>query len=259
MRAYAGRELHLYGVTALQFLGVDLPSSLEDWQTFHVLTPTDQYRPERRGVVSHRSVRASSTWRTRQGVRLLHPVDHWLQLTRASDAELVQVGDAILRRRDPLVTLGDFERRLAESDGTQGIRRARRLAKLVVPQTGSLAETRTRLTLIDGGLPCPLVNPPVFCRSVGRTFHVDMGYVEERVGVEYDGVVHVGNRHQMEIDAIRRRALQEEGWLIITVTADQLRYPTEVVRSVEAALVMRRAAVGRSTGEGTVIWRSPVR
>jgi very-short-patch-repair endonuclease len=70
-----------------------------------------------------------------------------------------------------------------------------------------------------------------------------MGYPAEKVAVEYDGSVHVGDRRQMEIDAVRRRALQEEGWLLITVTADQLAQVTAMVRSVEAALVLRRAAL----------------
>ncbi len=72
-----------------------------------------------------------------------------------------------------------------------------------------------------------------------------MGYAQEKLAVEYDGVVHVGSREQMEIDAERRRDLQNEGWLVLTVTAGQLRDPVSVVRSVEAALVLRRAALRR--------------
>ena len=94
--------------------------------------------------------------------------------------------------------------------------------------------------LVRAGLPEPIVNLEVFCPSVGRTYHVDLGYEKEKVAVEYDGAVHVGNRTQMEIDAKRRRILQDEGWLIITVTANQLNEPRDVIRSVENALVLRR-------------------
>jgi very-short-patch-repair endonuclease len=67
-----------------------------------------------------------------------------------------------------------------------------------------------------------------------------MAYPRQKIGVEYDGAVHVGDRRQMEIDAARRRDLQDEGWMIITVTASQLRDPRRLAQSVEAALVVRR-------------------
>jgi len=83
----------------------------------------------------------------------------------------------------------------------------------------------------------------VYCSSAGMTYHLDLGYDKEKLGIEYDGAVHVGNREQMEIDALRRRHLQDEGWQIITVTANQLRDPLSLIHSVEQALFLRRAAL----------------
>ncbi|MCL2736752.1 MAG: hypothetical protein FWD75_09040 [Propionibacteriaceae bacterium] len=71
-----------------------------------------------------------------------------------------------------------------------------------------------------------------------------MGYPNEKVGLEFDGAVHVGNRRQMDIDANRRRLLQDAGWMIITITAAQLMDPASIVRSVESALILRRAMAG---------------
>jgi len=175
------------------------------------------------------------------GVPVLHPVDHWLQLRRATEDELIEVGDGFLRRRDPLLSLAALTARVDRLAGATGVKQARRVLPLVMPGTDSLAETRTRLILVRAGLPCPAVNLPVLCRASGRTYHVDMGYEAERVAVEYDGAYHVEDRRQMEIDARRRRDLQDEGWLVITVTAEQWRYPSEIVASVEQALVLRRA------------------
>jgi very-short-patch-repair endonuclease len=93
-------------------------------------------------------------------------------------------------------------------------------------------------------LPTPSVNPAVTTRT-GRVYHVDMGYEREKLAVEYDGADHVGQTRQMNIDAQRRLDLQASGWLIITVTAPMLARPEHVVRTVEEALVLRRAALKR--------------
>jgi very-short-patch-repair endonuclease len=95
--------------------------------------------------------------------------------------------------------------------------------------------------MVRAGLPTPEVNLPVAVQSAGTVYHVDMGYRVERIGVEFDGAVHVGNRRQMEIDAMRRRHLQDDGWLIITVTATQLAAPGPFLRSIEQALILRRS------------------
>ena len=236
--AYAGRPVSLYGPTALQMLGVALPRSLEDWDHCHVLVPRDAYAPLRERVVAHRTVREPVTPRLFRGLPLLHPVDHWLQLRGATDDDLIEVGDGLLRRRAPLLTLDRLTSRLGRLAHAPRVCQVRRCVPYLRAGTDSPYETRTRLLLVRAGLPCPAVNLPVPCRS-GWTYHVDLGYEAERVAVEYDGVVHVGNAAQMELDAKRRRDLQDEGWLLITVTAGQLQEPASLVASVAHALVLR--------------------
>jgi len=231
----------LCGVTALQVLGVQLPSQIADWKTYHLAVRHKTIWPERRDVKPHCS-QAPAIWRTIAGLPLLHPVDCWLQLTGASDNDLIEVGDGLIRRRDPILELDALNRRLIALKGRRNVKRVRDLTQWLEPGTDSIYETRTRLALLRAGLPCPTVNCEVFCPRANRLYHLDMGYREEKVGIEYDGTVHVGDRRQMEIDAIRRRHLQDEGWMIITVTASQLEQAGEFLRSVESALVMRRAA-----------------
>ncbi|MDR0284840.1 MAG: DUF559 domain-containing protein [Propionibacteriaceae bacterium] len=238
MEVYSYRDVVLYGPTALQVLRVELPSGLEDWERCHLLVRRETYRPERRGVVTHSTTRDWSRWPKSRGWPLLHPVDHWLQL-RGSDDELIQAGDALLRRHNPLLTVDEFRARVDELAGTPGSRAARRVLKWIVPGTDSLYETRTRLVLVRAGLPEPVVNHLVICPS-GKTYYLDMAYVDEHIAIEYDGAGHVESREHMEYDALRRRHLQDEGWLVITVTAQQLRSPADLVRSVETALSDRR-------------------
>ena len=241
MAAYAGERVVVCGPTALQALGVALPRTLADWRRCHVAVGSG-HRPERPEVVAHRLVREPVAWRIVGGVPVCHPVDAWLQLHGATDDQLVEVGDGLLRRQRPLLTMGGLTSRLDELSGTTGVKRARRLVRLLRVGTDSPYETRTRLMLVRAGLPCPQVNLAVPCRS-GMTYHVDLGYEIERVAVEYDGAVHVGDRRQMELDALRRRQLQDEGWMVINVTADQLRHPGDLLASIEQALILRRAAI----------------
>jgi len=241
MKTYEGRQIVLYGPTALQVMRVALPQNLEDWDRCHVVVPAGASRPERLGVVAHRTTAPLDVWGTREGLPLLHPVDHWLQM-RGTDDELVEVADGLVRRRRSLITMDDFHRRLAELKGVVGAPRGRRLVTWVRPGTDSLYETRTRLILVRAGLPTPAVNLPVVSRT-GFVYHVDLGYEREKVAVEYDGAVHVGDTQQQQIDAERRRDLQDVGWLIIPATVMQISDPIPLVRSVEEALILRRAAL----------------
>jgi len=241
---YAGRPVVLFGPTALQVLGVALPSRLQDWDNVHLMVERGSYRPARSGVISHTTTMPISVWRQINGGPLPNPVDAWVQLD-ATENELVEVGDGLVRRQQPLLKMTGIATRLAELTGTPGVKMARRAFRLVVPGTDSIMESRTRLVLVRAGLPCPSVNHPVPCRNAGWVYHVDMGYVKEKTAVEFDGAVHVENTEQMEIDAQRRRDIQDEGWLIITVTKQQLKYPAQFVHSVETALIMRRSELAR--------------
>ena len=247
MAAYQGRGIVLFGVTALQVMGVALPTRLEDWDRVHILVPGDVSRPIRQGVVTHRRAYPLRMWGTCWGLPILNPVEHWLQVRGATVDELVEIGDGFLRRYSPLLSLAEMQSAMAELVGRPGTQRAAIAMKWVRPGTDSLYETKLRLLLVRAGLPEPIVNCEVPCPQAGRTFHVDLGYDKEKVAVEYDGAVHVGSRTQMEIDADRRRLLQDQGWMVITVTAEQLRTPDRIVRSVKSALISRRAQLGQTT------------
>ena len=239
---YPKGSIALFGPTALQVLGVALPSSLEDWDNCHLLVRSGASRPRRHGVIAHRCNKFAPP-RDFDGLPVQNPVDHWVQLRGASLEELVEVGDGLVRRKRPLLTMKQLLQRLDELAGTHGVAQVRRAARLVVPGTDSLYETRTRLIMIRHRLPQPTVNLPVKVRSTGFRYHVDMGYEEEQVGVEFDGKDHVGDSRYMDIDAARRRDLQDEGWIIINVTATHLNDPGPFVRSVEQALILRRSAL----------------
>ncbi|MCL2782350.1 MAG: hypothetical protein FWD80_00015 [Propionibacteriaceae bacterium] len=233
-----------YGPTALQIMGVALPSSVEDWDHCHIVVPRDAYRPKRAGLVVHETD-DFRIWHRFDGLPVQNPVDHWVQLRGASADELIEVGDGLVRRQSPLMTIDQVNRRLTELSGVRGIDAVRKAMRWVMCGTDSLYETRVRTVMRHAGLPTPQVNLPVRIKSTGLVLHLDMGYEEEQVGLEYDGLVHVGDRRQMEIDALRHRDLLTEGWFVIKVTASQLRNPAQFLRPIERALIMRQHQTGR--------------
>jgi very-short-patch-repair endonuclease len=120
--------------------------------------------------------------------------------------------------------------------GARGIRRLRTALTLVDGGAESPQETRLRLVLIRGGLPRPVTQIVVRDPRRHKNRRIDMGYPEYRVGVEYDGAQHWTNPDQHAEDIERLEFLAAQGWIVVRVSARQLRYdPDSIVRRVRDA------------------------
>jgi len=236
---YAQFSPVLYGPTALQALRVALPQRLEDWSTIHILIRGVNQRRRRDGVVLHYTTKPVTIWRKIDGLPVLNPVDHWLQLAGASLDEMIEVGDGLVRRRNPLLKLSQMHARLDQLAGTPHAKLARRAIESIRPGTESIFETRVRLIIVHAGLPEPEVSPGIWFAGGGFTLHPDMGYTKAKVAVEFDGMIHVNSRQHMDEDAARRNHYLDAGWQIITVTASHLQHPESWLRSIETALIIR--------------------
>jgi hypothetical protein len=120
--------------------------------------------------------------------------------------------------------------------GARGMRQLRAVLPRVDPGAASPKETWLRLLLIDAGLPAPETQIPVVAnwRTVGV---LDMGWERFKVAVEYDGDQHRTDRRQFVRDRDRLKALQELGWIVIRVFAEDR--PDKVLREVREALRRR--------------------
>jgi very-short-patch-repair endonuclease len=93
-----------------------------------------------------------------------------------------------------------------------------------------------RLLLIGAGLPNPTTQIPV--QENWRLIAcIDMGWEKYQVAAEYDGDHHRANRQQYARDHERLRRLDELGWIVIRVIAEDK--PVDVVRRVRRALIRR--------------------
>ena len=131
-------------------------------------------------------------------------------------------------------TTAEVQAIAARYPGARGIRRFRTALDLVDSGAESPQETRLRLLLVRSGLPRPVTQIRVGNRRI------DMGWPDHLVGVEYDGEQDWTNPEQHAGDIERLEFLAARGWLIVRVSATQLRYhPAVVVERVANALSQR--------------------
>lgn len=188
--------------------------------------------------------------RIRQG--LVDPLDvtelrglrHTTGLRTASDVarweptlEGVVLVDLLLARG--VVEHAALRTRVAGFAAGPGTRRAVRAVELADRRAESPQESRARVLLVQAGFP---VVPQFEVRDDdGRwVARVDLALPELRIAVEYDGAWH-GAGGQLAKDRRRLNRLTEAGWLVLHLTAADLRRPDEVAARLRALVALRRA------------------
>jgi len=115
-----------------------------------------------------------------------------------------------------------------------GLRTLETALELVDPGAQSPRESYLRMLLIDAGFPRPQTQIPVLGVDGIPVAYLDLGWQAWMVGVEYDGDHHRTDRRQFVKDIRRLETLEEMGWLIVRVVAEDR--PASIVRRVKAAI-----------------------
>ncbi|SKK69267.1 cullin, a subunit of E3 ubiquitin ligase [Mycobacteroides abscessus subsp. bolletii] len=102
----------------------------------------------------------------------------------------------------------------------RGVRQLRELLPLIDAGAQSRRESLIRLQLRDAGLPRAQTQVPVFDGYTPIAF-LDIGWPQYLVAVEYDGDHHRKDRRQYVKDLARLRMLEERGWIVIRVIAEE--------------------------------------
>jgi hypothetical protein len=118
-----------------------------------------------------------------------------------------------------------------------GLRRLETALELVDAGAQSPRESYLRLLLIEAGFPRPQTQVTVLGTDGIPVAYIDVGWEEFMVGVEYEGDQHQTDRRRYVNDIHRLEMLEQMGWLIVRVVAEDRR--ADIVRRVRGAMVER--------------------
>lgn len=182
-------------------------------------------KPVRRGVVGH------ETWIPVEvgfvmGLPVIAAADAWCQSAALLHREdLVAAGDFLLtpsrKGARPITGLEQLRAAAARYGDGRGARSVRWALERVRVGPLSRPESLLRLALTAAGLPEPLVAHPVPVAG-GLVLHPDLVYPQWRLVIEYEGDHHRADRRQWRDDLTRYELLQDAGWRVIRVHADDL-------------------------------------
>ena len=243
-QAYTKRmpATHVFShVTAAVLHGVWLPTRLETDRRLHVSVPTGTRPPQMVGIVGHQLGIGEA-----QRVGML-PVttllQTWMDLgPMLNRGELVAAADFLCSGRTPWHTPAELCAVAAGLIGRRGCRALREAAALARAAVDSPQETKTRLFLVDAGIPEPVVNFEI--RDANGVFvaRVDLAWPRFRVCVEYEGDGHRTDARQFRLDITRRERIEDQKWRMVRITDDDLKNGgRELLRRVRAALATRGA------------------
>ena len=207
--------------TALELYGVEPPArSTLPRKEFYVTVASEQRRSSCKEIDFRIWSQPFGTYTFPNGVTCMHPIDVWIQFARYLDlTELVILAESLIRRCG--YTVEQFTERLATLSRVTGRVRCEEALRLVQP-SDSVQETRTRLVLLQFGLPVPQTRHAITDPQTGYDYVVDMAYPQHQIALEYDGDHHRRFRQQYLRDQHKRRRLRQMGCTVLEVFADDL-------------------------------------
>ncbi|GAA3775200.1 hypothetical protein GCM10022240_28610 [Microbacterium kribbense] len=232
LRVVLPRAAEFCGATAARLWGIPLPTELTD--DVHVLVSgaTAVRRP---GVVGWTRAVPAAFGRIEHGLPVTSPADTWVMLA-AMTAErggevsrewLVAIGDFLISglrtkhgRDKPLATLAELEAAAQRYGSRRGAVKLRWALPRLRSPVDSPRETLLRVGLVAARLPEPVVQPAILTAAGVR--HPDLGYLDERVLLEYLGDVHRVDKSVWRRDLTRVQLFQDAGYHVMLVGADDV-------------------------------------
>lgn len=227
VKRFAGTVLS--HATAAHVFKLPVPESVAADETVHLTWFNGSGAAQRKGITAHRSPLAAQDRMGHLRLALTTPARTWVDLAPVLTAsELVVLGDAVVnrpyrggQRQDGWETLDGLSATLERAGSVKGIRTARAALGRCRVGADSPPETLTRLALVDAGLPEPvtqLKGDPADRWSPTA----DLGYRQLKIAIQYDGKHHRTTAQQAS-DARRDAWFQERGWMVVRLTAEDLR------------------------------------
>ncbi|MDN5797713.1 MAG: hypothetical protein L0H79_18475 [Intrasporangium sp.] len=192
--------------------------------TTHIIRRSSEAHVRRRGVRGHRGYECRAIEEV-DGLPVVGLTDTWVDMGELVGPglpvgldDLIVMGDAIATR---LRSVEPLRQALATRVRPRGKLTLLEALESVRVGSESPAETRTRLVLVRGGLPEPILNDPIRTRSgvfVGRP---DMKYKNPvRIAVEVQGHEFHSGSEERVCDEARYADFGKEGYEVVPVWSD---------------------------------------
>jgi hypothetical protein len=234
----------LFGRTAAIALG--LPFAPPAWgqlpELVHVAAPReDVTRSARRGLHRHIRLVDASHIHIRQGLRVASPGRTLCDLAVKEPRLLVvQMMDAAVRQQ--ICSLDDLTAALAQFCKLRGVRRQRELVGLARGGVDSPQETKSRLVVVDAGLPEPDLRLEIL--EDGRlVVRGDLGYRRWLIWIEYDGFDVHSARESFRSDRHRDRWLARRGWEVMRLSDEDVAHPHRFLGQLRVAIKQAPARI----------------
>lgn len=226
--------------TAAMLHGIPVPLSLWRDARLHVSVLRPAFPPDTGGVIGHR-LRAPVVCSVIAGIPVTDPITTWCLLGSVLGVrDLIAAADYLVGPM-PKATLAQLETAVAAWHGQNGAAALRAALPSVRLRVRSPRETLLRLLLVDAGLPEPEINYWIYDDHGQFLTESDLVYIEEKVVLEYEGDHHRIDVVQWRKDIARRESLEDAGWRVIRVSADDLDlYPDRLIARIRKALARPR-------------------
>lgn len=225
--------------TAALLLRAPVPIGIERSPDLHVSVPAPARAPHASGIRGHRLDVTPGQVTVTRGVAHTSPARTWCDLASVlSLHDLVAVGDFLIHHRLPLCSLAELRRVGDAFAGRRGAALIRHALPLLSDHAESRPESILRTILELAGLPRPCVNHVIVNAEDGSHVRTDLAFDSVKLILEYQGDYH-RVKSQWRSDMTRRSRLEEKGWYVMELNADDLKEPAELVTRVLSALARR--------------------
>lgn len=222
--------------TAAWLRGVDLRCPGEPALPVEVLVGTQTEPPHRRGVLAYQSTLPDADAEIVNGLPVTTGIRTAADLARYRPrTEAVVAVDALAHTGH--CSLTDIAALVPTLRGQRGVRQLVTVLSLADARSESQMETRTRILIVNAGLPAPEVQYKVLDQWGRLIARLDLAYPHCRLGLEYDGRAAHTEPSAFDRDRERHNELIASGWTLLRFVArDVLWRPQYVVRQVESFL-----------------------
>lgn len=212
----------------LQDIDVRPPNRWQHPPALECVVPLGATRPDHPGVNAFISTVTPDDIHRVNGVPCTAPTRTALDLARFRP-RFIGLGAVDAFAHAGLTTVRELRDRLETLRGHRFIRRAREVVALCDPRTESFGESWCRLRLHEAELAPTDVQISLRDAQGREVYRLDMGYVAERVGGDYDGIEHhLRTPEQQARDAAREADIYRGfGWKLLRASSPDIlgRYP----------------------------------